>query len=47
MARALCSFDERWRQDVDREVARLAARLHWPHAARAMNRNEQAVAKTA
>jgi glycerol-3-phosphate dehydrogenase len=49
MARALCALDERWRQNVDREVARLAARLHWRHAARAMNRvgNEPAVAKTA
>ena len=50
LARALCAFDERWRQNVDREVARLAARLHWRHAARAMNRagnNDQAIAKTA
>jgi glycerol-3-phosphate dehydrogenase len=50
LARALCAFDERWRQNVDREVARLTARLHWRHAARAMNRagnNDQAIAKTA
>jgi glycerol-3-phosphate dehydrogenase len=49
MARALCAFDERWRRDADREVARLATRLHWRHAARAMNKagNEPAVAKTA
>lgn len=46
-ARALCAFDERWRQDADREVARLATRLNWRHAARAMNRGETAVAKTA
>jgi glycerol-3-phosphate dehydrogenase len=46
MARALCMLDERWRQDADREVARLAARLHWRHAARAMNKTD-AVAKTA
>jgi glycerol-3-phosphate dehydrogenase len=49
MARALCAFDGRWRQDADREVARLATRLHWRHAARAMNRegNPPAVARTA
>jgi glycerol-3-phosphate dehydrogenase len=49
MARALCGLNDRWRQDVDREVARLAAKLHWRHAARAMNKNgnETAVAKTA
>jgi glycerol-3-phosphate dehydrogenase len=49
-ARALCSFDERWRQDADREVARLATRLHWRHAARAMNKSANppdTVAKTA
>jgi glycerol-3-phosphate dehydrogenase len=48
-ARALCAFDERWRQNADREVARLTTRLHWRHAARAMNKtgNEPAVAKTA
>lgn len=49
-ARALCSLDERWRRDSDREVARLAARLDWRHAAWAMNRPGQgppAVARTA
>jgi glycerol-3-phosphate dehydrogenase len=49
MAHALCAFDARWRQNADREVARLATRLNWRHTARAMNRagNEPAVAKTA
>ena len=37
-ARALCGFDDRWRRDADREVARLAARLGWRQAAWAMNR---------
>jgi glycerol-3-phosphate dehydrogenase len=49
-ARALCALDERWRRDSDREVARLAARLDWRHAAWAMNRPGQgppAVARTA
>ena len=48
-ARALCAFDDRWRHDADREVARLATRLRWRHAARAMNKAgaEPAVAKTA
>jgi glycerol-3-phosphate dehydrogenase len=37
-ARALCALNDRWRQDTDREVARLAANLGWRQAARAMNR---------
>jgi glycerol-3-phosphate dehydrogenase len=37
-ARALCNFDDRWKRDADREVARLAARLGWRQAAWAMNR---------
>jgi glycerol-3-phosphate dehydrogenase len=37
-ARALCALDERWERQADREIARLAARLGWRHAARAMNR---------
>jgi glycerol-3-phosphate dehydrogenase len=37
-ARALCALNDRWRQDADREVARLAAHLGWQQAARAMNR---------
>ena len=36
--RTLCGFDDRWRQETDREIARLAARLGWPQAAWAMNR---------
>lgn len=50
VARALCAFQPRWQQHADREVARLAARLRWRHAARAMNRADaelDAVAKTA
>jgi glycerol-3-phosphate dehydrogenase len=49
-ARALCGFHERWRREWEQEVARLAARLNWRHAARAMNksgREPTAVAKTA
>jgi glycerol-3-phosphate dehydrogenase len=49
-ARALCTFDERWRVNADREAARLAARLHWRQAAWAMNKSGTgfaAVAKTA
>jgi glycerol-3-phosphate dehydrogenase len=49
-ARALCDLDARWRQVADREVARLAARLGWRQAARAMNRpspEAQAAARTA
>jgi glycerol-3-phosphate dehydrogenase len=49
-ARALCTFSERWRDDADREVARLATKLHWRHAARAMNKagpDPGVVAKTA
>jgi glycerol-3-phosphate dehydrogenase len=50
-ARALCAFSQRWaEQDADREVARLAARLRWRHAARAMNKPDaegDAVAKIA
>jgi glycerol-3-phosphate dehydrogenase len=50
-ARALCGFDSRWRREADREVARLAARLGWRQAARAMNRpaphEEPTVARTA
>jgi glycerol-3-phosphate dehydrogenase len=41
MARALCALDERWKQQPDREVARLAAQLGWRQAARAMNRPAQ------
>ena len=37
-ARALCGLNERWREHTDLEVARLAARLGWRQAARAMNR---------
>jgi hypothetical protein len=44
-ARALCAFDERWRQQPNREVARLAAQLCWRQAAWAMNR-PGAVAQT-
>jgi glycerol-3-phosphate dehydrogenase len=48
-ARALCALNERWRQESDREVARLAAHLGWRQAARAMNRpaHEARAAKTA
>jgi glycerol-3-phosphate dehydrogenase len=48
-ARSLCAFHEPWRLQWEQEVARLAARLGWRHAARAMNRSgpEPAVAKTA
>jgi glycerol-3-phosphate dehydrogenase len=49
-ARALCAFHEPWRRDADKEVARLAARLRWRHAARAMNKADSglgSVAKTA
>jgi len=42
MARALCALDERWKQQADREVARLAGQLGWRQAARAMNRPGQA-----
>jgi glycerol-3-phosphate dehydrogenase len=38
LARSLCSFDERWRQEPEREVARLASALGWRQAARAMNK---------
>jgi glycerol-3-phosphate dehydrogenase len=41
MARALCALDERWKQQADREVARLAGQLGWRQAARAMNRPGQ------
>jgi glycerol-3-phosphate dehydrogenase len=37
-ARALCALNDRWSQQTDREVARLAANLGWRQAARAMNR---------
>jgi glycerol-3-phosphate dehydrogenase len=39
-ARALCGFDGRWRNEVDRdrEVARLSASLGWRQAAWAMNK---------
>ena len=37
-ARALCALNDRWKQETDREVARLAAKLGWRQAARAMNR---------
>jgi len=44
----LCAFNDRWRQNTDREVARLAAHLGWRQAARAMNRpGLEARAKTA
>ncbi len=49
-ARALCAFHERWQRDAEREIARLATRLRWRHAARAMNKADadpRAVAKTA
>src|SRR5262245_10655610 len=37
-ARALCTLDDRWQKDAEREMARLAAQLGWRQAARAMNR---------
>jgi glycerol-3-phosphate dehydrogenase len=40
-ARALCALNDRWNQQADREVARLAANLGWRQAARAMNRPDQ------
>jgi glycerol-3-phosphate dehydrogenase len=40
-ARALCALNDRWSQQTDREVARLAANLGWRQAARAMNRPDQ------
>jgi glycerol-3-phosphate dehydrogenase len=46
-ARALCDLDSRWRQNTDREIARLAARLGWRQAARAMNRADAQAARTA
>jgi glycerol-3-phosphate dehydrogenase len=48
-ARALCALNDRWRQETDREVARLAANLGWRQAARAMNRpgHEARAARTA
>jgi glycerol-3-phosphate dehydrogenase len=50
-ARALCAFDPRWRDNAEREIARLAAQLRWRQAAWAMNRtgagDVEAVAKTA
>jgi glycerol-3-phosphate dehydrogenase len=50
-ARGLCDFDDRWQRESDREVARLAARVGWRQAARAMNRpgrgRRAAVARTA
>jgi glycerol-3-phosphate dehydrogenase len=36
--RSLCALHERWRHQSEEEIARLAARLGWRHAARAMNR---------
>jgi glycerol-3-phosphate dehydrogenase len=42
-ARALCALDDRWARQCDAEVARLTARLGWPHAAWAMNRAEREV----
>src|SRR6185436_12426303 len=48
VARALCALNDRWRQNTDREMARLAAHLGWRQAARAMNRpGHEARAKTA
>ena len=38
VARRMCDFDDRWQRHCDREVARLAARVSWRQAARAMNR---------
>jgi glycerol-3-phosphate dehydrogenase len=37
-ARTLCSLDARWRRDAELEIARLAGRLDWKRAARAMNK---------
>ena len=37
-ARALCTLDDRWQKEAEREMARLAAQLGWRQAARAMNR---------
>jgi len=46
-ARELCTLDERWQRESEREIARLAAQLGWRQAARAMNRLEARAAMTA